>query len=116
RPVGHPFHPHPVQDEQLGGGRMGHSSTLRGHRKLLGQIIVRHMCATGDPSNPRPSFGCRKFRPTTSSNSSNETTTFGSNEYRSLIVTSREVMYHRCLRASSASRHRYSGGRKSSPK
>lgn len=27
-----------------------------GHRKLLGQIIVRHMCAEGDPLNPRPSL------------------------------------------------------------
>lgn len=41
-----------------------------GQRKLLGQIMVRHMCATGEPSNPRPSAGCRKFRPTTSANSS----------------------------------------------
>lgn len=40
------------------------------HRKLFGQIIVRHMCATGELSNPSPSLGCRKFRPTTSSNSS----------------------------------------------
>jgi hypothetical protein len=40
------------------------------HRKLFGQIIVRHMCATGEPSNPSPSSGWRKFRPTTSSNSS----------------------------------------------
>ena len=37
-----------------------------GHRKLFGQIIVRHMCATPEPSNPSPSSGCRKFRPTTS--------------------------------------------------
>ncbi len=50
------------------------------HRKLFGQIIVRHMCATGEPSNPSPSAGCRKFRPTTSSNSSKSTTTPGSNE------------------------------------
>jgi hypothetical protein len=27
------------------------------YRKLLGQIIVRHMCATGDPSKPNPSVG-----------------------------------------------------------
>jgi hypothetical protein len=50
------------------------------HRKLLGQIIVRHMCAEGDPSNPRPSLGWRKLRPTTSSNSSKSTTASGSNE------------------------------------
>ena len=30
------------------------------YRKLLGQIIVRHMCATGDPSKPSPSAGWRK--------------------------------------------------------
>ena len=30
------------------------------YRKLFGQIIVRHMCATGDPSKPSPSAGCRK--------------------------------------------------------
>jgi hypothetical protein len=24
---------------------------------LFGQIIVRHMCATGEPSNPSPSAG-----------------------------------------------------------
>ncbi len=50
------------------------------HRKLFGQIIVRHMCATGEPSKPSPSAGCLKFRPTTSSNSSNSTTSPGSNE------------------------------------
>jgi Pentapeptide repeats (8 copies) len=49
-------------------------------RKLFGQIIVRHMCATGEPSKPSPSAGCRKFRPTTSSNSSKSTTTSGSKE------------------------------------
>jgi hypothetical protein len=27
-------------------------------RELCGQIIVRHMWATGELSNPRPSFGC----------------------------------------------------------
>jgi len=49
-------------------------------RKLFGQIIVRHMWATGEPSKPSPSAGCRKFRPTTSSNSSKSTTTLGSKE------------------------------------
>jgi len=63
---------------QPGGLRAGR--TVPGHRKLLGQIIVRHMCATGEPSNPSPSAGCRKFRPTTSSNSPNATTVPGSNE------------------------------------
>ena len=50
------------------------------YRKLFGQIIVRHMCATGDPSKPNPSVGCSKFRPTMLENSSNSTVTFGSNE------------------------------------
>ncbi len=29
-------------------------------RKFLGQIIARHICATGELSNPRPSLGWRK--------------------------------------------------------
>ena len=45
-----------------------------------GQIIVRHMCATGEPSKPRPSAGCLKFLPSMSSNSSKSTVTFGSTE------------------------------------
>jgi hypothetical protein len=34
----------------------------RRYRKLWGQIIVRHMCATGESSNPSPSGGLRKLR------------------------------------------------------
>ncbi|OLT16112.1 hypothetical protein BJF78_15325 [Pseudonocardia sp. CNS-139] len=34
----------------------------------------------------------------------------GSNEYMSLIVISRDVMYQRCVRAASCSRWMYSGG------
>jgi Amidase len=55
-------------------------SGLAGHRKLLGQIIVRHMCATGEPSNPSPSAGWAKLRPITSSNSLKSTTASGSKE------------------------------------
>ena len=59
---------------------LGAQAGPAGQRKLFGQIIVRHMCATGEPSKPSPSPGCRKFRPTTSSNSSKSTAAFGSNE------------------------------------
>jgi hypothetical protein len=58
----------------------GRTQTGRTHRKLFGQIIVRHMCATGEPSKPSPSAGWRKCLPTTSSNSSKVTTTAGSKE------------------------------------
>ena len=34
--------------------------------ELFGQIMVRHMCATGEPSKPSPSSGSRKCRPMTS--------------------------------------------------
>ena len=47
-------------------------------RELRGQIIVRHMWATGELSNPRPSFGCLKCLPTMSSKSSMSTTMCGS--------------------------------------
>ena len=33
------------------------AAARRAHRKLFGQIIVRHMCATGEPSKPSPSAG-----------------------------------------------------------
>jgi Domain of unknown function (DUF4440) len=59
----------------------GCRSDRAGHRKLFGQIIVRHIWATGEPSKPSPSLGWRKFRPTRSSNSSKSTATaFGSKE------------------------------------
>lgn len=44
------------------------------HKKLFGQIIVRHICAVGDPSNPSPSSGSRKFLAMTPSSSSGSTT------------------------------------------
>lgn len=75
-------------------GRRGGTFDLH-QRKLFGQIMVRHMCATGDPSNPSPSEGCRKLRPTTSSNSSNATLTLESKLYTSFIVIKRAVIYHR---------------------
>jgi hypothetical protein len=46
--------------------------------ELRGQIIVRHIWATGELSNPRPSFGCLKCLPTMSSKSSMSTTMCGS--------------------------------------
>src|SRR5262245_1447663 len=48
------------------------------YRYFVGHMMVRHMWAAGLASNPSPSFGCRKFRPTTSVNSSSSTRTFGS--------------------------------------
>src|SRR6267154_5784088 len=42
---------------------------------LVGQIIVRHICATELPSNPRPSLGCLKLRLMISVKSSSLTTT-----------------------------------------
>src|SRR6185369_3941077 len=68
---------------QLLAGKAGTTAASKrqsAYRKLCGQIIVRHMCATGDPSKPSPSFGCLKFRPITSSNSPSSTVTAGSNE------------------------------------
>lgn len=38
-------------------------STLFGYKNLVGQMIVRHMWATGLLSKPRPSSGWRKWRP-----------------------------------------------------
>ena len=38
------------------------------YRKLCGQIMVRHMCATGELSKPRPSSGCLKCLPMMSVN------------------------------------------------
>jgi hypothetical protein len=67
---------------QFGGD--GHPSTnkLLGasgvQRELRGQIIVRHIWATGELSNPRPSFGCLKCLPMMSSKSSRSTTMCGS--------------------------------------
>ena len=63
-----------------GGGSAPAPAARAAHRKLLGQIIVRHMWATGEPSKPRPSAGWRKWRPTTSSNSAKSTTAAGSKE------------------------------------
>ena len=48
----------------------------RAHRKMPGQIIVRHMCAAGEPSKPGPLAGWPKVRPT-SSNSSTSTAASG---------------------------------------
>src|SRR5690606_25724475 len=55
----------------------------RGQRKLFGQIIVRHMCATGELSNPRPSSGSRKWRPMMSVKISGSTSTPSWKEYTS---------------------------------
>src|SRR5689334_18701082 len=74
--------------------RTGPLAKRNPQRNRVGHMSVRHMCATGLPSNPSPSSGCLKLRPSTSSKSSSCTTTFGSNEYRSLTQISRELMYH----------------------
>jgi GST-like protein len=41
---------------------------FRRYRKLCGQIMVRHICATGELSKPKPSLGCLKCRPMMSVN------------------------------------------------
>lgn len=69
------------------------------YNALCGQIIARHICATGEPSKPSPCSGCRKFRPITSTNSATSTVVSGSNEYKSFNVMSRADMYQRCARA-----------------
>jgi len=61
---------HPSTDKLVGASGV--------QRELRGQIIVRHIWATGELSNPRPSFGCLKCRPTMSSKSSMSTTMCGS--------------------------------------
>jgi tripartite-type tricarboxylate transporter receptor subunit TctC len=64
------------------GGMIGQTFVQKsppdGYRNFVGQMMVRHMCAVGLPSKPRPSFGCLKLRPTTSVNSSRLTRTAGS--------------------------------------
>ncbi len=66
-----------VRRREVAADVVGHAGT---YRKLVGQIIVRHMWATGLPSKPRPSFGCFQLRPMISVNSSGSTRRFGSNE------------------------------------
>src|SRR5215831_14816276 len=61
---------------------------------LSGIAMARHMCATGLPSFPKPSFGFLNCRPMMSMNGSIVTTTPGSNAYRSLTVTILGSMYH----------------------
>ena len=61
---------HPSTDKLVGASGV--------QRELRGQIIVRHIWATGELSNPRPSFGCLKCLPTMSSKSSMSTTMCGS--------------------------------------
>src|SRR5262249_58983983 len=55
----------------------------RRYRKLFGQIRVRHMCAVGEPSKPRPSLGSLKLRPITSVNVSGSIDQPSWNAYRS---------------------------------
>jgi hypothetical protein len=50
------------------------------YRNRLGHSMVRHMCADGLLSRPRPSFGCLKLRPMMSVKSSRLTLALGSNE------------------------------------
>jgi hypothetical protein len=50
------------------------------HKNRVGRISVRHMCAEGLESQPSPSLGWRKLRPTISTKSSILTLAFGSNE------------------------------------
>ncbi len=49
-------------------------------RGASGFAIVRHICAVGLLSFPRPSFGCLKWRPMISENFAGSTMWFGSNE------------------------------------
>jgi hypothetical protein len=49
------------------GPSLSRSAILR-QRKLFGQIMVRHMCAVGEPSKPNPSSGSLKWRPMMSVN------------------------------------------------
>src|SRR5262245_45094338 len=81
----------------------GEASTIfidaRPHRNRVGHKIVRHICADGLLSRPRPSYGCLKLRPMMSTKSSRLTLAFGSNEELSFTQMRREVMYHLCARA-----------------
>lgn len=86
--------------ERAWSGRLPRSEHLF-QSELCGQIMVRHICATGELSNPSPSFGCLKFRPIRSLKSSMSTLTSGSKAHRSFTVTSLLVMYHLCRRACS---------------
>ncbi len=53
---------------------------IRAQRKFRGQNIDRHICATGELSKPKPSFGWRKWRPTMSVKISRSTFALGSKE------------------------------------
>src|SRR5579871_2076119 len=46
-----------------GGGNMTSATQSRRHKNRVGQRIVRHICAEGLLSRPRPSFGCLKLPP-----------------------------------------------------
>src|SRR5215475_6370531 len=60
------------------GSKSASPRPARGYKYFVGHMIVRHMCAEGLASQPRPSFGCLKLRPMTSVNSSSSTRTVGS--------------------------------------
>ncbi len=53
---------------------------LRSHKNRVGHIRVRHICADGELSKPRPSSGCLKLRPMMSTKSLRSTLALGSNE------------------------------------
>ena len=48
--------------------RLERAAVLSSQRYFVGRRMVRHMCATGLLSKPRPSSGCLKLRPTMSMN------------------------------------------------
>ena len=61
---------------------LGHGADGQGlniYRNRVGHMMVRHMCADGLLSKPRPSFGCLKWRPMMSTKSSRLTLASGSN-------------------------------------
>ena len=69
-------------------------------RKRVGHISVRHMCATGLLSKPRPSFGLAEVAAQDVFEFLERDHTFGSNEYRSFTQIRRLVMYHLWFSAS----------------
>src|SRR5215831_1532028 len=69
----------PRPKDLAGSNRSRHSQIRRlRHKNRVGQRIVRHICADGLLSRPRPVFGCLKFRPMMSTKSSRLTLAFGS--------------------------------------
>src|SRR6478735_525855 len=71
----------PVERSQDGWGVFGDLHwAAKPHKNRVGHKIVRHICAEGLLSRPRPSLGCLKLRPMMSTKSSRLTLALGSNE------------------------------------